>query len=134
MVISLAAMCQLLLVPAATPAAPVRVFIDEGYFMTGETEILRALIAASNGSMIISGESTGAFLSVKGYYNPADWDLYWTSISACHMAFPHMQPGQKVNCLPGVRSITQKKEFVDTWQKVGRRLGPSHLWQQHPPA
>jgi hypothetical protein len=103
---------------ASNVSQPIRFFIDEGYFMTGETEIVRAYISASKGRMSISGESTAAFLSMKGYYNPSSWDVYLTSISACHMAFKHMQPGQKVNCIPGARSITQKKEFVDTWQKV----------------
>lgn len=42
-----------------------RFFIDEGYFLEGDTEILRAYIAASGGRMTISGESSAAFLSVK---------------------------------------------------------------------
>jgi hypothetical protein len=66
--------------PLAPLAAggPVRFFIDEGYFLEGETEILRAHIAASGGRLTISGESTGAFLSVKGYYAPDKWDVYIT--------------------------------------------------------
>lgn len=57
---------------------PARFFIDEGYFMEGETEILRGYIAASEGRLHISGESTAAFLSVKGYYIPDKWDVYFS--------------------------------------------------------
>jgi hypothetical protein len=56
----------------------VRFFIDEGYFEEGETEILRAHIGASSGRLALSGESTAAFLSVKGYYVPDRWDVYFT--------------------------------------------------------
>jgi hypothetical protein len=49
--------------PAA--GASTRFFIDEGYFLEGDTEILRAYISASDGRMTISGESSAAFLSVK---------------------------------------------------------------------
>jgi hypothetical protein len=57
---------------------PARFFIDEGFFEDGETEVLRAHIAASGGRLVISGESTAAFLSVKGYYVPDKWDVYIT--------------------------------------------------------
>lgn len=51
---------------AAVDAAGVtRFFIDEGFFLEGDTEVLRAYISASDGRMTISGESTAAFLSVK---------------------------------------------------------------------
>jgi hypothetical protein len=55
---------------AAAAASPFRVFIDDGFFLPGETEILRAFISSSSGRLEVSGESTGAFLSFKGYYNP----------------------------------------------------------------
>ena len=60
-----------------TPGA-VRFYLDEGYFMDGETEILRAYISASGGRLAISGESSAAFLSIKGYYVPDKWDVYIT--------------------------------------------------------
>lgn len=50
---------------ATARQAATRFFIDEGYFLEGDTEILRAYVSASNGRMMISGESTAAFLSVK---------------------------------------------------------------------
>jgi hypothetical protein len=43
----------------------VRFFIDEGYFLEGDTEVLRAHIAGSGGRMVVGGESSAAFLSVK---------------------------------------------------------------------
>jgi hypothetical protein len=160
---------------AAAPGAA-RFFIDEGYFEEGETEVLRAHIAAAGGRLVVSGESTAAFLSVKGYYVPATWDVYVTvrqvqgadsggrvgrgppcarrrpaargrlglagraaaaalgataarrlrpspSRQACHMAFPHMRPGQRANCVPGVRAITLKKQFVESFQQVRRGGG-----------
>lgn len=53
---------------AAASSSAVRFFLDEGYFLEGDTEILRAYIAASQGRMTISGESSTAFLSVKVRY------------------------------------------------------------------
>jgi hypothetical protein len=50
---------------AADAAEGTRFFIDEGFFLEGDTEVLRAYISASDGRMTISGESTAAFLSVK---------------------------------------------------------------------
>jgi len=50
---------------ASAGQAATRFFIDEGYFLEGDTEILRAYISASKGRMMISGESSAAFLSVK---------------------------------------------------------------------
>jgi hypothetical protein len=86
---------------AATPSSPpppspplVRVFVDEGLFLEGETEVLRAHAAASGGRVAVTGESTGAFLSVKGYYAPDTWDLYVTVGSACRMAWPFMRAAQ----------------------------------------
>lgn len=98
--------------------SPTRFFIDEGYFLDGDTEILRAYIAASNNRLEITGESTAAFLSVKGYYVPEKWDVYWTIRQSCHMAFPYMKPGQMVNCIPGVEAMSLKRRFIQTWQQV----------------
>jgi hypothetical protein len=90
----------LLLVPiaaasTATPDPLVRVFIDEGLFLEGETEVLRAHASASpQGALRVTGESTGAFLSVKGYYAPESWDLYVTVGSACRKAWPFMRAAQ----------------------------------------
>lgn len=66
----------------------------------------------------MSGESSAAFLSVRGYYVPDKWDVYWTIRQACHMALPHMQQGQLVNCLPGVQAMSLKRNFVQSWQRV----------------
>ena len=53
-------------------------------------------------------------------------------LQACHMAFPHMRPGQRANCIPGVRAITLKKEFVQSWQEVrmGCICAPRHAHMQ----
>jgi hypothetical protein len=161
---------------AAAGSSPVRFFIDEGYFLEGDTEVLRAHIAASRGRLAISGESSAAFLSVKvscsgggnllalckpacgiggltsssraaahstradttitttkhhpwptqGYYSPDTWDVYWTVRQACHMAYKHMGPHQRVNCIPGVSAVSLKRNFVSTWQQVCLRV-PSCL-------
>eukprot|EP00775_Hariotina_reticulata_P003824 gene3824-4082_t len=66
----------------------------------------------------LSGESTGAFLSIKGYYTPDKWEVYWTTRLACHKAFPVMKPGQQVNCLPGAQAMALKRDFVHTWQQA----------------
>ncbi len=34
------------------------------------------------------------------------------------MAFKHMREGQRASCVPGVRAVTLKKEFVQSWQQV----------------
>ncbi|KAI8476030.1 MAG: hypothetical protein J3K34DRAFT_516940 [Monoraphidium minutum] len=108
--------------PAAAGAAaappPTRVFIDEGFFIGGETDILRAWIGASEGRLEVSGESSGGFMSIRGYYVPDKWDLYFSTRSACVMALPHMRPGQRVNCVPGVNDIALKKDFVRSWQEA----------------
>eukprot|EP00879_Flechtneria_rotunda_P016502 GHRR01017270.1.p1 GENE.GHRR01017270.1~~GHRR01017270.1.p1 ORF type:complete len:910 (+),score=306.65 GHRR01017270.1:263-2992(+) len=106
--------------PAGNSAetGPARFFLDEGYFLEGDTEILRAYISASSGRMEISGESSAAFLSVKGYYVPEKWDVYWTIRQACHKAYAHMKPNQFVNCIPGVHAMSLKRNFVQTWQQA----------------
>ena len=104
--------------PLTAPPQPVRFFIDEGYFLPGDTEILRAYVSASNNRLEISGESTAAFSSVKGYYVPERWDVYWTMRQSCHKAYSHMKAGQMVNCIPGVEAISLKRRFVQTWQQV----------------
>ncbi|WIA21519.1 hypothetical protein OEZ85_000720 [Tetradesmus obliquus] len=96
----------------------VRFFIDEGYFLEGDTEILRAYITASQGRLEISGESSGAFMSIRGYYVPEKWDVYWTIRSACHKAYESMKPGQMVNCIPGVQAMSLKRNFLQTWQQA----------------
>ncbi|GBF95305.1 hypothetical protein Rsub_08336 [Raphidocelis subcapitata] len=107
--------------------APARFYLDEGFFEEGETEILRAHISASWGRLVLSGESTAAFLSVKGYYVPDKWDVYFTIRQACQMAFPHMRPGQLASCVPGVRAITLKKPFVQSWQRAYGELAFGHI-------
>jgi hypothetical protein len=74
--------------------------------------------AASNGRLEISGESTAAFMSIRGYYVPEKWDVYWTIRSACHKAYESMQQGQLVNCIPGVQAMSLKRNFLQTWQQV----------------
>jgi hypothetical protein len=69
--------------------------------------------------MEVSGESTTAFMSVKGYYVPEKWQVYWTMRSACQKAYSSMQPGQLVNCIPGVQAMSLKRNFLQTWQQVG---------------
>jgi hypothetical protein len=69
--------------------------------------------------MEITGESTTAFMSVKGYYVPEKWQVYWTMRSACQKAYSSMQPGQLVNCIPGVQAMSLKRNFLQTWQQVG---------------
>ncbi|WIA41949.1 hypothetical protein OEZ86_009255 [Tetradesmus obliquus] len=96
----------------------VRFFIDEGYFLEGDTEILRAYITASQGRLEISGESSGAFMSIRGYYVPEKWDVYWTIRSACHKGYESMKPGQMVNCIPGVQAMSLKRNFLQTWQQA----------------
>jgi hypothetical protein len=56
------------------------------------------------------------------------------------MAFQHMRPGQRANCIPGVRAITFKKEFVQSWQEVrgrplaaGRGAAPAAVQQAGAP-
>ncbi|KAF6250579.1 hypothetical protein COO60DRAFT_1646502 [Scenedesmus sp. NREL 46B-D3] len=44
--------------------------------------------------MDISGESSAAFMSIRGYYVPEKWRVYWTIRSACIKAYSSMQPGQ----------------------------------------
>jgi hypothetical protein len=113
---------------SGSSAQPVtRFFIDEGYFEAGETEILRAYISASRGRMVLAGESTAAFLSVKGYYAPAGWDVYFTIRDACLLAFPHMQRGQRASCLPGARAVTLKKPFVAAWQAAYGERAFGHI-------
>jgi hypothetical protein len=65
---------------AADAAGVTRFFIDEGFFLDGDTEVLRAYISASDGRMTISGESTAAFLSVKvSQHNTHAGVLLWAS-------------------------------------------------------
>lgn len=97
---------------------PARFYIDEGFFLAGETEVLRAHVAASDGRLVVSGESSAAFLSVKGYYVPDKWDVYITIRQACEMAFPLMRAGQRSSCVPGVRAVTLKQAFVLSWQRA----------------
>lgn len=113
----------LLLLPAFCTMAmsgtpPVRFWLDEGFFLEGELQILRDMIMGSNGSMVVSGTSNGAALSTKGYYDTIQWDVYWTTRSACFRAYPIMTTQQKVNCLPGVSAIILKKELVKTLQEA----------------
>jgi hypothetical protein len=71
-------------VGGSTPRAPpVRFFIDEGFFLPGDTELLRAHISGSGGRMVVSGESSGAFLSVKGYYGALFALRYSCSTRCC---------------------------------------------------
>jgi hypothetical protein len=51
-----------------------------------------------------------------GYSNIQSWDLYWTVRPACHQALPHMRPGQRVSCVPGMQKIVFKKELMDSIQ------------------
>ena len=79
--------------PAA--GASTRFFIDEGYFLEGDTEILRAYISASDGRMTISGESSAAFLSVK-----VIWGLRLRRPELRNMAPPQLQLSRMVEgCL-----------------------------------
>ena len=47
--------------------------------------ILFALQEVGSGVAVIVGDTNSSFLSVKGYYAPEHWDIYWT--------------GRKVYCL-----------------------------------
>jgi len=64
-----------------------------------------------------------ALADLQGYYVPESWDVYWTIRQACHMAFKHMQPHQRVNCIPGISAMSLKRTFVSTWQEVRRQAG-----------
>jgi hypothetical protein len=79
---------------------------------------IATLSAASAGRMEISGESTAAFMSIRGFYVPEKWDVYWTIRSACHKAYESKRPGQLVNCIPGVQAMSLKRNFLQTWQQV----------------
>ena len=43
------------------------------------------------------------------------------------MAFPHMRPGQRASCVPGVRAITLKKDFVLSWQRAFGELAFGYI-------
>jgi hypothetical protein len=39
-----------------------------------------------------------------------------------------MQPGQLVNCIPGVQAMSLKRNFLQTWQQVGVISTPAVSW------
>ncbi|KAG2432255.1 hypothetical protein HXX76_009173 [Chlamydomonas incerta] len=98
--------------------AAARVWLDSAFFSDGELQILKDIADQSAGALAVSGETHSSFLSVKGAYVPAKWDLYWTVRRACHSVLGAIAPPKRVNCVPGVESVAYKQPLVRTMQEA----------------
>ncbi|KAG2446963.1 hypothetical protein HYH02_008117 [Chlamydomonas schloesseri] len=99
-------------------SAAARVWLDSAFFSDGELQILKDIANQSAGALVVSGETHSSFLSVKGAYVPAKWDLYWTVRRACHSVLGAIAPPKRVNCVPGVESVAYKQPLVRTMQEA----------------
>lgn len=42
----------------------------------------------------------------------------WCCVQACLKALPHTEPGQRVNCIPGITALTDKRRLIETLVNV----------------
>lgn len=64
--------------PSATAAAPLRFWIDEFFFATGETALLREAIDASGGAAVLAGATRNRVMQLKSYQLAHKADVLWT--------------------------------------------------------
>lgn len=99
----------------ADSSLPLRFWLDEYAFTPGETTLLKEEIeAAGPGKAIVSGETKRLRFAVKGYDALRSWDVYWTGRQQCERALTQVKPGQRVNCVPGIQSLTRKGRLIAT--------------------
>jgi hypothetical protein len=119
--------------PALSAAPPpLRVWLDERSLSAGETTLLKLLALESGAAAASGGAASGASaaggLTIAGVTRPfggpgakatrhmGDWDVLWTTRTACTYAFPRMAPGQAANCVAGAGLALSKRGLARNLQ------------------
>ncbi|KAL4853083.1 Tubulin polyglutamylase TTLL5 [Chlorella vulgaris] len=97
----------------ASPALPLRIWVDEFFFAGGETVLLREAVAQSAGAAVVSGTTNNRVFQLKSYQLAEHVDVMWTGQKGCYEAFKRrLNTSHAVSCVPGTNAVTAKAALV----------------------
>lgn len=112
--------------PQAQERVSFRFWHDEKRFKgTGEQSLVQRALLEQGGIRMGGNVKSHPELGPMGWQKPHHWDLLWSPSSTALKAAAFVRPGQLICTVPGLYSITRKRQLPTTLHKV-RRLRPQH--------